>query len=80
MVRALFEATGGVVRVVGEDGGRGAAFDYAIFITGDEGVATLRGLRSGRAAEALPRAGDRLDAGQRRIPHDAVVQVPPRRA
>ena len=44
-VSAFLEITGAIIRVFGPGAAHGDPFDFALFVTGDEGTATIKGLR-----------------------------------
>jgi len=45
-MRCYLEITGAVLRVYPDDVEYGGPFDLSLFVTGDEGTATLKGLRT----------------------------------
>lgn len=44
-ISASLEITGAIIRVFAPGSGHGDPFDFALFLTGDEGTATIKGLR-----------------------------------
>ena len=57
-MRAELEITAGIIRVFADDARFGEPFAEVLYLVGDEGIATLKGLRTERMTRGVWRAVD----------------------